>query len=121
MIAQLVKNLPAVQETPVHSLGWEDPQEKGEYRLQCSWASLVAQLVRNYGPTDTRPGVGLPDHTVALLLDFEGLSRPPTVAVPDAASCASAHVRSLSLWGRHLRFCPGLSEDQVWDQPGLLR
>ena len=27
--AQLVKNLPAVQETWVRSLGWEDPLEKG--------------------------------------------------------------------------------------------
>ena len=28
-MAQLVKNLPAMQETPVRSLGWEDPQEEG--------------------------------------------------------------------------------------------
>ena len=28
-IAQLVKNLPAMQETPVGFLGWEDPLEKG--------------------------------------------------------------------------------------------
>ena len=29
-MAQLVKNLPAVQETLVQFLGWEDPLEKGE-------------------------------------------------------------------------------------------
>ena len=28
-MAQTVKNLPAVWETLVHSLGWEDPLEKG--------------------------------------------------------------------------------------------
>ena len=28
-IAQLVKNPPAMQETPVQFLGWEDPLEKG--------------------------------------------------------------------------------------------
>jgi len=28
-VAQMVKNLPAVQETQVRSLGWEDPLEKG--------------------------------------------------------------------------------------------
>ena len=28
-VAQMVKNLPAVQKTRVHSLGWEDPLEKG--------------------------------------------------------------------------------------------
>ena len=30
LIAQLVKNLPAMQETWVWSLGWEDPLEKGK-------------------------------------------------------------------------------------------
>ena len=29
LVAQTVKNLPAVQETQVPSLGWEDPLEKG--------------------------------------------------------------------------------------------
>ena len=29
LVAQMVKNLPAVQETQVPSLGWEDPLEKG--------------------------------------------------------------------------------------------
>ena len=30
MVAQLVKNLPAMQDTWVQSLGWEDPLEKGK-------------------------------------------------------------------------------------------
>ena len=30
LVAQLVKNLPAVRETWVPSLGWEDPLEKGK-------------------------------------------------------------------------------------------
>ena len=30
LIVQLVKNLPAMQETWVQSLGWEDPLEKGK-------------------------------------------------------------------------------------------
>ena len=29
LVAKMVKNLPAVQETWVHLLGWEDPLEKG--------------------------------------------------------------------------------------------
>ena len=29
LVAQLVKNLPAMQETPVQFLDWEDPLEKG--------------------------------------------------------------------------------------------
>ena len=28
-LAQLVKNPPAMQETPIQFLGWEDPLEKG--------------------------------------------------------------------------------------------
>ena len=30
LVAQMVKNLPAMQETPVQSLGQEDPLEKGK-------------------------------------------------------------------------------------------
>ena len=30
LVAQMVKNLPAVWETWVQSLGWEDPLEKGK-------------------------------------------------------------------------------------------
>ena len=29
LVAQMLKNLPPVQETQVQSLGWEDPLEKG--------------------------------------------------------------------------------------------
>ena len=47
-MAQLVKNLPAMKETPVQFLGQEDPLGEGiGYPLQYSWASLVAQLVKN--------------------------------------------------------------------------
>ena len=47
LIAQLVKNSSAMQETLVLFLGWEDPLEKGSSPLQYSWASLVPQLVKN--------------------------------------------------------------------------
>ena len=30
LVAQLVKNLPAMQKTWIQSLGWEDPLEKGK-------------------------------------------------------------------------------------------
>ena len=36
LIAQLVKNLPAMQETLVRFLGWEDPLEKERLPLQYS-------------------------------------------------------------------------------------
>ena len=36
LVAQLVKNPPAMQETWVRSLGWEDPLEEGMATLQYS-------------------------------------------------------------------------------------
>ena len=48
LIAQLVKNLPAMQETPGSIPGSGRSATEGiGYPLQCSWASLVAQLVKN--------------------------------------------------------------------------
>ena len=44
LVAQLVKNLPAKWETWVHSLGWEDPLEKGK----ATHASILAWRI----PTD---------------------------------------------------------------------
>ena len=35
LVAQLVKNPPAMQETWVRTLGWEDPLEKGKAVLYC--------------------------------------------------------------------------------------
>ena len=43
LVAQLVKNPPAMQETWVQFLGQEDVG----YLLQFSWVSLMAQLVKN--------------------------------------------------------------------------
>ena len=48
LIAQLVKNPPAMQDTPVRFLGWEDPLEKGKathssiqaWRIPRSWTQL---------------------------------------------------------------------------------
>ena len=55
-VAQLVKNLPAMQETPVRFLGWEDPLEKGKathssilaWRIPWTVQSLGSQRVRHH-------------------------------------------------------------------------
>ena len=50
LVAQLVKNPPAMRETWVQSLGWEDPLEKGTgYPLQCSGLekAMESQRVRH--------------------------------------------------------------------------
>ena len=47
LIAQLVKNPPAMQETPVGFLGRKIHWRRVGYPLRCSWVSLVAQLIKN--------------------------------------------------------------------------
>ena len=47
LVAQLVKNPPTMQETPVQLLGCRSRGEGIGYHLQYSWASLVAQIVEN--------------------------------------------------------------------------
>ena len=48
LIAHLIKNLPAMQETLVQFLGQEENSgERIGYPLQYSWAFLVVQLVKN--------------------------------------------------------------------------
>ena len=42
-----IANLPAIQETPGRCLGRRSPGEGIVYPSQYSWASLVAQLVKN--------------------------------------------------------------------------
>ena len=44
LVAQLVKNLPAMQETPVQSLGWEDPLEKGRAAHSSSLAWRIQSM-----------------------------------------------------------------------------
>ena len=51
-MAQLLKNLPAMQETWVRSLGWEDPLEKGMATL----SSILAWRI----PWTEKPGKGEP-------------------------------------------------------------
>ena len=41
LVAQMVKNLPAVQEIQVQSLGWEDPLEKG----MATHSSILARRI----------------------------------------------------------------------------
>ena len=55
LMAQLVKNLPAMQETWVRTLGWEDPLEKGKathssilaWRIPWTIQSMGSQRIRH--------------------------------------------------------------------------
>ena len=48
LLAQIVKNLPATQESWVQSLGWEDPLEKG----MATYSSILAWRI----PWTEEPG-----------------------------------------------------------------
>ena len=63
LVAQTVNNLPAMQETWVRSLGWEDPLEKGRaYPLQYSclensmdrgaWQATVQGVAKSWDVTE---------------------------------------------------------------------
>ena len=45
LVAQQVKNLPAMQETWVQPLGWEDPLEKGK----ATHSSILAWTIQSMG------------------------------------------------------------------------
>ena len=50
----MVKNLPAMQETQVRSLGWEDPLEEGRatHSSIVAWRSPWTEEPAGYGPWD---------------------------------------------------------------------
>ena len=49
LVAQLVKNPPAMRETWVQSLGWEDPLEKGKAPTPIFWPGEFPGLYRSWG------------------------------------------------------------------------
>ena len=50
LVAQMVKNLPVMQETHVRSLGWEDPPEKGMVPLFLSGEFHGQRNLASYSP-----------------------------------------------------------------------
>ena len=65
VIAQSVKNLPAVQETRVPSLGWEDPLEK---EMEKHSSTLAWKILRTEGPGGLKEGHKESDMTEQLTL-----------------------------------------------------
>ena len=49
LVTQLVKNLPAMWETWVQSLGWEDPLEKGKIPTPVFWPGDFHELYSPWG------------------------------------------------------------------------
>ena len=63
-VAQLVKNLPAIQETGVRSLGWEDPMEK-EMATHSSILAWKIPWTEKPGPLQSVHGVSRVGHNLA--------------------------------------------------------
>ena len=53
LVAQLVKNPPAMWETWVRFLGWEDPLEKGKATTPVFWPGEFHGLYRPWGHKDS--------------------------------------------------------------------
>ena len=66
-MAQLVKNLPAMQETWVQSLGWDDPLEKGKATHSSILGWRIPWTVQSMGSQRIRH-----DCVTFTLLTFEG-------------------------------------------------
>ena len=60
-VAQLVKNQPAMRESWVRSLGWEDPLEKG---LATHSSILAWRIPRGHKDSDMTEGLSLHSVTV---------------------------------------------------------
>ena len=71
LVAQLVKNLPVMQETWVRSLGWEDPLEKGKatYPSILSWRNSMDCIV--YGVAKSRTWLGNFHFTTHILSKYQ--------------------------------------------------
>ena len=52
-MAQTVKNLPAMQETWIRSLGWDDPLEKGRVPTPVFWPGEFHGLCSPWGCKDS--------------------------------------------------------------------
>ena len=91
--------MPTMQETPVRFLGHEDLLEKGlGYPLQSSWASLVAQLLKNL-PTMWETGLGRsPGEGKGYPLQYSGLENSMDCIVHGDAKLDTTEQLSLSIW-----------------------
>ena len=103
LVTQMVKNLPAVQETQVQSLDWEDPLGKGiaTYSSFLAWKIPWTEELAGYSPW----GCKEPDMTERL-----------SVCAHAHTECAHAHTLTYdqaSLVARMVKNLPLMGETQV--------
>ena len=91
LIAQLVKNPPAMQENPVQFLGWEDPL--GKVRLS---TPASKEYAHNVGDLGSIPGLGRSPG--------EGKWQPTPVSLPEK-SHGQRSLAGYSLWSQKRGGC----------------
>ena len=98
LVAQLVKNPPAMWETWVRSLGWEDPLEKGKATQSSTLAWRIPWTIRPWGrkELDTTEQLSLSPSDVLskhrLLHPFSGLIRTRLLVLcSNRGRCLSSH------------------------------
>ena len=99
LVAQLVKNPhpPAMQETWVPSLGWEDPREKGKatHSSILPWRILVDCIVHEVAKSRTRPS----DFRILFMCRGAGEEdRPEDVNPAQEALCTNRDQEELEGW-----------------------
>ena len=89
LVAQLVKNPPAMQETWVRSLGWEDPLEKGKVPTPVFWPGEFHKLYIVHGVI--KSWTGLSDFHFHIDLMEMSLSKRWEIVKDREAWCAMVH------------------------------
>ena len=85
LVAQLVKNPPAMRETWVRSLGWEGPLEKGKTTLSGILAWRMPWSVIVHGVTKSRTRLSDFDFVKGGQQGTRGAGRPQPLAPPQPA------------------------------------
>ena len=93
LVAQLVKNLPTMQETCVQSLGWEDPLEKGKATYLLQYSDL------EYFPNCILHGLKESDTTERLSLLTSLYSYSPMLFLTIASKNMFSYPFSQASWG----------------------
>ena len=121
LVAQMVKDLPAMWETWVRPFAWEDPREKGMATLQ--YSRLVSSRNKKTWQT-TVPGVAHSQtqpsdwqHTAAVILHLQIPPKGNILDVGDISctkKCEGGKMLILRyIWSWKLRKCPKTANDQI--------
>ena len=74
LVAQTVKNLPAIRDTWVHSTGWENPMEKGTATHSSIWEwiffNFYCKNVPSYSRVERQAVLQWTHHTISIAINM---------------------------------------------------